>query len=819
VVVHGAGDQVRVGNRLLRAAEFDDLLDGLPHTRGLNLALISCFTGGGAVGTGFVRRLGMLRHRPMIGASGLAAPVAGTMRSGPDSGQAPWLGYLPGEPEPQRLVADLFASIERFTPPAAGGSSGSTAPVVDASAPLFAMTPPPPDPRFLTLVPVTPDGMRDLSAGLRGVRDEWDGRLAGSGGEAFEAWVAFGRALDAFHTQVFRLRADGARTGPDVIAAATVGAGALAAYEAFRGALTGDRPPAPDQVLAPAKKPMRAMLDLGPASLGPPVGTTVDSDPIDDAVDYTVHLSDEQRRDQLTELLATLPTDRVQSRIAAIATLALGRGGPVHQRELATAGVIATTLGQGPAATAPSAWATEKLRRAATTMTPREASDWIAGLDTVASARPAHAAALLPLRDILRPVADRAATPGAPSSEPADVWAPVRQAHRLAPSPRTPGTPPPVSMERLETWILETERDTAGAGLPAKAMARVIGGIAALEGALADPSMTQGPERTDVEPVALSAAAGAPFQELDDARRAWSLVLSTPNAAVWFQVPGRRGEQPRWFGLVGDGRGGRVRPRWVDPAQPGLFGAPASLSDERGASLFRAGVKALARDGAARPVDVNRFQIPRPKLSTPAPSKQARPTRSAEPDVPKLAELIATGDWASALALFKSHRDVLESDAALAQLEHRIRTAPNIRDRLTTFKGIIALSRAGRLDLAEEYLAAPDARVRRLIIAAAVPAAEPGTPPQAHADRLSALADLSRGVMQSNSERADVAVVTSTARVLRNLPADVDRELVPRFIRPGIRVEWFRHLQALADLYGGRYAEAINEIILEVLRC
>ncbi|MGW5578517.1 hypothetical protein [Micromonospora chokoriensis] len=123
VFVHGTGDgRVRVGRRLLSAAQFDAYLNELPGAAGKRLVVLSCGSGASEIGARFADNLRTLRGLDVVASTGLAGwtgqgwasglrPLTTVGQLSPGDARAPFVLYPAGDGGPIRLAADLDESI------------------------------------------------------------------------------------------------------------------------------------------------------------------------------------------------------------------------------------------------------------------------------------------------------------------------------------------------------------------------------------------------------------------------------------------------------------------------------------------------------------------------------------------------------------------------------------------------------------------------------------------------------------------------------------------------------------------------------------
>ncbi|GIJ47638.1 hypothetical protein Val02_45240 [Virgisporangium aliadipatigenens] len=709
-------------------------------------------------------------------------------------------------------------------PPTAPGADpsgvhlGGDTPVAELPPALFTPT--------TVLHPMVPQAMPDLRRlvhELRQVQAEWNGRLGGHPGRVIDKWIAFGAGLDWVAENVDRAAARPRLDAPAVTQQRIGVSGLVAAYEDFRAAVPGEKPKSVADLLAPpGRGAPRASLDFTPGkSTLKPFGTVVGAS--EDANAFVLIPTPGLRRTILAGLLAHTAPGRVQAAFAEHAILAAATGPDAeHLRDLAIAGAVATLLARPPDDAETRQWATDRIATALPAMSPVEAGDWIEHLGSIGTARPTHAAALQELAAPLVPIAGPAVvTP--PARPGADVWAPVRAARDLLTDPET-GIAPGRSVERLDLWHGEVEpaAATAPLGSTPDDVGMILGALGALGGALADPSALEGSGRTDLSPADIERAAGGAFQPRTEEQRIWNLVLSQGGAAVWIHVPATSRRQARTFGIVGDDRTGTIVPRWIDPREPGLFGAPADIHDAHGALIGATGVRVLAQDRTGRRIDLDKFQQPAPPADAPAPVRNLKPlARPSHPEAPPLAALVNMAEWPVVLSTFTANRGVLVTPQTLEYLEYRLsnpKLSDAVRDRLKTMRGLITLAGMGQEALAVRYLTAPNPTKRKEALTGAVVGAG--------AAMLRAMVDLTAARAEINSERADAAIISAAANILEGKPAGLDRSLVPRYVSYSARVAWFRHLRDIATAVEqqrpGSYqqqAEEINALIREVLRC
>jgi hypothetical protein len=674
--------------------------------------------------------------------------------------------------------------------------------------------------------------LQKLTAALRAIQQEWTGRLGGVDGEVYDAWVLFGRRLNTIATNIDRTAALAQPTGVQVDHQRTaVAERLLTAYDEFRALLPGDRPKSVEDLLAPPRA-KTARLDFAPSgTAAPTAGATAGTSDL--AFDYLTMDNAWDRRGYVGGLLTSTAAADVQAVIAELEIAAggladvpislLGDIGADEQRwrELDLAGAVATVIGARSTA-APPQWVVERVVRAASGMSPREALDWIGHLDVVAWQRPEVAAPIGHLIDLLRPVADRATQAATDETLPpgVDVWAPVRRANQLAAADATDGKPAGHSVDRLEAWNTEAERGARN--LPAASVAasftRTVGAITALRGTPTPATALDGAS-SRVSGADVEAAVGAPFRPLPEGptsfewMRAWTFALSEPGASVWFLVPAGNQGGARAFGLVRDDRSGEAELRWVDPVEPGVFAGKADLRDPHGALISTRGVEVLALDGTGAAVDLGAHQHP---LAPPAPRpvKQALP-RPTHPEHEAVAKMVATSNWSAALAILDGDRTLADPQAvgrAVDHVDHRISRETNTIaiGRLTTVKGLLQLHAAGRTGLARDYLTEADPAKRRMTLTSAVPGADVGT--------LIGMANLSTALVQRKVEKADIELISAIARILNGAGVSVDRSLVPKFVSYGARVNWYKAISAVATRYP-EFKSQLDDLIREVLRC
>ncbi|NMO55421.1 hypothetical protein HH310_30090 [Actinoplanes sp. TBRC 11911] len=163
-----------------------------------------------------------------------------------------------------------------------------------------------------------------------------------------------------------------------------------------------------------------------------------------------------------------------------------------------------------------------------------------------------------------------------------------------------------VSMDRLERWVTDVEVSSDDDAIinAVDCLPRALGAFTALYGRLGNGRVTLDDSVTLTPTVAdLETALGSEFSSARGVApgTVFEFVTRNPGAMVLLHTRRPNGTS-HVYGLVGDGRTGEVKPRWVDSQQSGTFRDQATPGDARAADLSAVGTQLLAFDSGGRPI-------------------------------------------------------------------------------------------------------------------------------------------------------------------------------------------------------------------------